>query len=183
MTILKMCTQATLLLVSMAVQAEGGGNSAAYGSGKEAGARIPSSIETEHKALHEQLHRVRQAGGKTGQAAADVEKLLKPHFDKEEQFALPPLGMLPGLAAGRVPGDSADIIRMTDQLKKELPQMLSEHRQVVAALGRLQAAAQAENKPEGIAFARALSDHAAQEEQVLYPAALLVGAYLKQVGN
>lgn len=179
MSIWRLCTQAALLLASAGVQAEGGG--VHHEPGKAT--TIPTSIEAEHKALHEQLRRLMQSGGQTGRAADDVEKLLRAHFVKEEQFALPPLGILAALAAGQLPADSTSIIRMTDKLRQELPKMLSEHKKVLAALGRLQEAAEAEGKMEGVRFAQALSAHAAQEEQVLYPAALLVGAYLKQANK
>ncbi len=175
----KLYTQTTLLLASMAVHAEGVGG-APHDNHKEAASSIPPSIAAEHRDLHDKLSEVIRAGGKTGRAAEVVEKLLKPHFVKEEQYALPPLGHLSAIVAGQVPAESAAIIRMTDTLRKELPQMLAEHKEVVAALRQLRQAAEAEGKRQGIMFAEALSAHAAQEEQVLYPAALLVGAYLKQ---
>lgn len=53
--------------------------------------------------------------------------------------------------------------------------MLQEHKAVVAALNNLVAAAEAENKPEHVEFAKKLMLHAQTEEEVLYPAAILVG--------
>jgi hypothetical protein len=50
---------------------------------------------------------------------------------------------------------------------------------VVAALKNLIAAAEAEKKPEYARFAEKLMLHAQTEEEVLYPAAILVGEYLK----
>ena len=57
--------------------------------------------------------------------------------------------------------------------------MLSEHEQIVAALNKLTEAASAENKPEVVHFAAKLMLHAQTEEQVAYPAALLVGRFVK----
>ena len=54
-----------------------------------------------------------------------------------------------------------------------------EHRMVVGALRRLAAAAKQERKPEAARFAEALKLHALSEEQILYPAALLVGEYVR----
>jgi hypothetical protein len=68
---------------------------------------------------------------------------------------------------------------MTDRLKAELPEMLEEHKAVVAALENLKKAAAAENKPEHARFADKLIVHAQTEEEVLYPAAILAGEYLK----
>jgi hypothetical protein len=68
---------------------------------------------------------------------------------------------------------------MTDKLRAELPQMLAEHKLVVGALRRLAAAAKQEKKPEAARFAEALRLHALSEEQILYPAALLVGECIR----
>ena len=57
--------------------------------------------------------------------------------------------------------------------------MLQEHKDIVVALKNLIAAATQENKPEHAHFAEKLILHAQNEEEVLYPAAILVGEYLK----
>ena len=53
--------------------------------------------------------------------------------------------------------------------------MLEEHKQIVGALENLTHAAKQENKSEYIHFAEKLKLHAQTEEEVLYPAAILVG--------
>ena len=68
---------------------------------------------------------------------------------------------------------------MSEKLKRELPQMLREHKAVVAALKKLAAAAKRENKMAYVRFAEKLALHAKTEEEVLYPASLLVGELLK----
>ena len=57
--------------------------------------------------------------------------------------------------------------------------MSGEHKAIVGALEGLLEVAQAQNRPEYVDFAENLMTHAAMEEQVLYPAAVLVGEYLK----
>ena len=172
-------TATTLLASSMASHAEEGGRLSGS-AGKHPSLLIPPAIQAEHKELHEKLRELTCMRGRTGNAAIEVEKLLEPHFVKEEQLALPPLGLLADLSSGQMPPDSAAIIRMTDHLKREMPQMLAEHKKVVAALQQLQEAANAEDNPQGVQFAKALAAHAALEEQVLYPSALLVGRYLNE---
>jgi hypothetical protein len=49
----------------------------------------------------------------------------------------------------------------------------------VTALRRLISAAKREKKPEHARFAEKLMLHAKTEEEVLYPAAILIGEYLK----
>lgn len=68
---------------------------------------------------------------------------------------------------------------MTDKLKEDLPSMLDEHKEIVDALEKLIDAANQENKLEYSHFAEKLKLHAQTEEEVLYPAAILVGEYLK----
>lgn len=58
---------------------------------------IPESIELEHGELHEQLYKGIKEGGKVAEAAKAVAELLHPHFEKEEEYALPPLGLLSSL--------------------------------------------------------------------------------------
>jgi hypothetical protein len=141
--------------------------------------KVPESLRLEHEELHAELVRATKAGGKVGDAAKAVAETLHQHFVKEEEFALPPIGLLSALAVGEADPDMKSVLPMTDRLKAELPEMLEEHKAVVAALEKLSAAAVAEQKPEYARFAEKLILHAKTEEEVLYPAAILVGEYLK----
>jgi hemerythrin-like domain-containing protein len=98
---------------------------------------------------------------------------------KEEEYALPPLGLLPVLAEGRTSPEMKAAVEMTDRLKAELSHMLDEHKQIVTALEALTAAANSEGKEEHARFAEKLKQHARTEEVVLYPASILIGEYLK----
>ena len=106
-------------------------------------------------------------------------KLLHPHFLKEEEFALPALGLLPQLAAGNVTPEMGDILPMTARLKAELHQMLKEHQAIVAALRDLVDAAEEEHKLEYARIAEKLMLHAQTEKDVLYPAAIMIGEYVQ----
>ena len=68
---------------------------------------------------------------------------------------------------------------MTDRLKADLSHMLWEHKQIVIALKALIEAANLEGKEEVVRFAEKLMLHAQTEEEVLYPASILIGEYLK----
>lgn len=144
---------------------------------------IPRSMQREHDELHQQLRNATKEPGALGQAALAVAQLMHPHFVKEEEYALPPLGLLPLLAKGQVTHEMAAVLVMTDRLAAELAAMLAEHKSIVAALGALADAARRENKAEYVAFAEKLILHAQTEEDVAYPAAMLVGAYIKSKLN
>jgi hypothetical protein len=140
---------------------------------------IPKPLKAEHDELHAMLVHATQLPGKTGEAAKAVAKVLHSHFVKEEEYALPPLGLLPQLSAGIVTEDMKQVLPMTEKLKKELPEMLAEHQQIVAALQVLIKDANAENHPEVAEFAEKLILHAQTEEEVSYPTAILIGEYIK----
>ncbi len=140
---------------------------------------VPKPLKEEHAELHAELVAATRAGGRIGEAAKSVAELLHPHFAKEEAYAMPPLGILTMLSEGRIPSDIPSVIAMTDRLKKDLNHMLHEHKVVIAALHKLMEVAENERKPEYVHFAAKLKLHAQTEEEVLYPAAILVGEYLK----
>ena len=141
--------------------------------------RIPATLKAEHDGLHAELARATQAGGKTSRAAEAVVRIMHPHFVKEEEYALPALGLLTDLAAGKFEPGMTAMLRLTDKLEAEMPRMLAEHKEIVAALNRLIEVAKAENNPSVVAFAANLIAHARAEEEIAYPAALLVGRYIK----
>ena len=139
----------------------------------------PQSLKVEHEELHAELAKAKKAGGATGEAAQMVAKVLHPHFLKEEEYALPPLGLLPVLAENKISPDMKAVVDMTNRLKADLNHMLLEHKQIVGTLKNLTEAARFEGKDEFIHFADNLILHAQTEEEVLYPASILVGEYLK----
>ena len=141
---------------------------------------IPQPLICEHEALHRRLHQATEAGGEVGAAATTVARLMHPHFVKEEEFALPPLGLLLALARGEVNDEMAAVLELTDRLEAELPQMLAEHRGIVDALSKLREAAARAGSDDVVAFAEALVEHAQTEEAVMYPAAILVGQVVRQ---
>jgi hypothetical protein len=143
------------------------------------GLEIPSPVKKEHQALHNELKKGTKERGRVGKAARTVAEVLHPHFMKEGAFALPPLGLLSLLAEGKMPAKVKEVVVMTNRLKADLDEMLREHKEIVAALKKLVAAAKRENKPEYVGFADKLILHAQTEEYVYYPATLLIGRYLK----
>jgi hypothetical protein len=67
------------------------------------------------------------------------------------------------------------VLPMTDSLRAELPRMLEEHAAIRAATTRMGEVARAEGNAEVARLAEKLALHARSEEEVFYPAALLVG--------
>lgn len=139
----------------------------------------PRTLRAEHREMHHEITRAVEAGGRTGEAARRVADLLHDHFIKEEEFALPPLAALSALARGAPIPDPGGILKLAERLKVELSRLVYEHDEIVRALQVLIVTAKADQKPEIVRFAEQLVLHAETEEEVLYPAAILVGEYLK----
>ncbi len=136
---------------------------------------IPESLRVEHAKIHNELVRATNLPGPVGAAARELAGVLHAHFVREEEIALPPLGLLAALARGEHDEGMRPVLAMTDALRAELPRMLEEHKAIHAATRRLGEVALAA-KDEAVAqLAEDLKVHARSEEEVFYPAALLVG--------
>jgi iron-sulfur cluster repair protein YtfE (RIC family) len=153
----------------------------AHGDGKADGHAIPKAIQEEHDEIHAALVEATKAPGQVGAAARELANVLHPHFVREEQIALPPLGLLQPLAAGEaiLSEIMAEVLAMTDSLRAELPQMLEEHKRIRAAVEKLGSVARAEKSEKTERLAKELAAHARNEEEVLYPAAILVGDLIR----
>jgi hypothetical protein len=140
---------------------------------------IPASLKTEHEQLHAEIEKATHEPGALGEAAREAARLLYPHFAKEEHYAMPALTLLPKLAWGTISADMAWVLPLAARLKAELPLMMLEHKNIVAALRRFRARAEEAGRFDYIRLADALTLHAQTEEEVLYPAAEIVGEFLE----
>jgi len=139
----------------------------------------PTPLTSEHQALHAEINQAVKLDGRTGKAARLVARLIERHFAKEEEFVLPPLGLLPALAQGTIEQEMAAAITMAAKLHDELPDLLAEQRVIAAALEELMAVAESEGHAELVGFAEKLMLHEEIERQVSYPTAILIGKYLQ----
>lgn len=147
----------------------------------EAKTQIPKSIQAEHLAIHSMLVEATRVPGRVGAAAKTLAEVLDPHFEREEEIALPPLGVLAPLAARTKLTDAqaTEVLAMSDSLRRELPRMLDEHKRIRAAVDGLRQAAKAERAVKYEQLADDLAMHAQTEEEIMYPAAVLVGDLIR----
>jgi iron-sulfur cluster repair protein YtfE (RIC family) len=141
---------------------------------------IPPGLKAEHEAIHKTLVAATKAPGKVGEAAQNLALVLHPHFIREEEIALPPLGLLRPLSKGARPADRAAVLRMIDKLRKEMPRMIAEHVKIRKAVQQFRRVAVGAKAAAWVRLADDLAAHATSEEEVMYPAALLVGDFLRQ---
>jgi hypothetical protein len=110
--------------------------------------RIPAALKIEHENLYNDLKLATGESGETGTIAGEVAKYIYPHFVKEEELALPPLGALVALSEGALSEDMKGVIAVTDRFRKEYPKMLEEHKHILEALKRLSLVARQEKNYE-----------------------------------
>jgi hemerythrin-like domain-containing protein len=136
----------------------------------------PASMEKEHQDIWQLLIGVQNLSGKTGSIAENLAKDLKAHIDKEESLALPLLGILRDLVNGKLSLSSAGrAATLYAKFEKEYPGMLHGHRELHKVLERLKKVGAEEGHLTAVRFAEALEKHSQEEEEVLYPAAMLAG--------
>jgi hypothetical protein len=144
--------------------------------------QVPEGLRKEHRAVHDELEWATKRPGRVGAAARALATVLHPHFVREEQVALPPLGLLAPLSRRERPANAEAVLPLTDTLRRELPAMLREHVAIREATRRLREVAVAAGDARAVRLADHLAAHATQEEEVNYPAALLVGELLRATG-
>jgi hypothetical protein len=140
---------------------------------------VPASIHAEHEHIHTALVALTKTDGAVGTAATELAEALHPHFVREEEIALPPLGLLAPLAAGKTPAGMDEAAVMSETLKREMPRMLEEHKVIRTATANLMRVGKQEGHAGAQEFATALAAHATTEEEILYPAAILVGDVIR----
>ena len=178
--------RATLGLLIAATAAAAGlsadaGRAASPGPLDAGAAEVPQGVRIEHQELLAELAAAAREPGELGRAARAVEAPLRPHFANEEDSALPPLGLLPGLAEGRgvTPETAAAVVAMAERPRADQARLFDEHAAIVAAAGELGEIAGRHGAPAYERLAERLALHAADEVEVLHPASILVGEYLK----
>lgn len=138
---------------------------------------VPESLKGGHEAIHAALKSAMREEGRTGEIGRQLAQVLDGHMMREEKFALRPLGLLKAIARGETPADLGDAAKLVGELGRELPQMIDEHREIARLARDLAREAEAAGKPDYVDFAEDLILHAHLEEDVLYPAALVVGRF------
>jgi hypothetical protein len=137
--------------------------------------RVPGSVKEEYESLYQSLKDAVNVPGNVGTAAKDAFRLVQQHYNKDCEFALPPLKYLPTIAGENLTGEIEKIHNMSTRLKRQLPHMRKEVVNITAALEKLAEVSLREEKREYHHLARGFIMFLEREDQVLYPAAVLIG--------
>lgn len=143
--------------------------------------KTPKAIRHGHENLCSELQAIINFRGNIGEKAEFLSHIMYAHFQKEEEYALPPLGLLLALSEGNWQVCSEEGIKMADILQSKLSELKKEHENILEALQGLKIAGEKENNADVKDFVNDLTIHVDVEDQVLYPATILIGNYLKHL--
>ncbi len=138
------------------------------------------ALKARHEELMEEIVAASRLDGPVGSAAREVEWLLRPHLQKEQELALPALKALADLVQRARPKELQAIAEVTDRLQREMAGIVAEHAVITLALEGLASAAEQTGDESLLQLARKLEDHSRMEHSVIYPATVLVGDIVKE---
>lgn len=140
---------------------------------------VPAILLDEHERLLSTIDSLALLKDSTGASAVKLQEVMRHHFSEEEDYVLPALGLLPALATGNIPPGSEQILQLTEKLKEQYSHLLAEHQVITVFLEELLQIAKREGHTGLGAFQKALQAHAAAEQEIYFPAAMLIGEYMK----
>jgi hypothetical protein len=143
---------------------------------------VPQSSRVEHEDIIAHLDAVarQQRRPRVAEAARKALEVLKPHYAREADYVLLPLGLLPALADGHVAPEMRRAIAIADRVKAEQDQLFEEHVRITGVLNELIAAAEGERDRGLVAMARQAALHSLQEVEIMYPTVILIGDHLRE---
>lgn len=125
------------------------------------------------------LERAAREPAPVGAAARRVAKHFVEHTQKEQHLLEPLLGLLHDAAQGRIDGRMADALPALAELEQVVPGMIADHDAIRAELQALGEAGRAAGSAEIGELAACMGALLRMEEAVAYPAARLLGRYLR----
>ena len=140
---------------------------------------IPQSLRVEHEDTLERLTTLSQHKGVVGTEARKALALFRQHIQREQEFILPPLTLLPVLADGKVTPDMKWAIAMADRIKAEREQIFQEHTKITDAMNDLATAARKAHDKDALEFAQAAAADSLNDVELLEPMAIVIGDYLR----
>lgn len=166
---------AAAILMGCALAVPGLQGSANAQPGKD----IPPSEAMEHEGDLAYLAKLSERPGPIGVAARNLAALLKEHIAMEDEFVLPPLTLLPELAAGKVSPDMRWALVLSDKLRAEANEVRDKHNELTLAFINLKEAAQQEHDAGVEGFASDLAADDLADVDITEPTVLLIGDWLR----
>ncbi len=140
---------------------------------------IPPSEAVKQERVLASLQHVAQRATPSATAAQQLIVVLTKYNTFQNEVILPQLTLLPALATGKASPDMVWAVSMADRLRDERAYVQGLHREIVAAVLDLRAAAIAENDTETTELTEDLAAADLAEVEVTEPAAEMVGELVR----
>lgn len=139
--------------------------------------KTPKAITHGHTNLCSELDSIINKYPHLKEQTHSLNEIMTEHFNKEEKYGLPPLGLLLTLSEGNWELDEDTIFEMTNALNLHLGELKDEHENISKHMQELKIITEKENHVDVKRFINDLEIHMELEDQVLYPASKLIGNY------
>ena len=153
---------------------------AARDAAAQSALQVPQSIRLQHEQIVSRLASLAKGKGPVAAAAQKAVNVLKDHYAKEEQFVLPPLGLLPRLAKGEVSKDMEPAIAMAERTKAALAEFQNDHIQLTSLMNEMIAVGKKHRSQELLNLATRIANQSLNDIEVAQPATIFIGEYLRQ---
>lgn len=142
--------------------------------------QVPQSIRIQHEQIVGRLANLAKSKGPVGAAAQKALTVLKGHYAKEEEFVLPPLGLLPRIAKGDISKDMEPAIAMAERTKAALSEFQNDHIQLTSLMNELIEVARKGRSEELMLLATRIANQSLNDIEVAQPTTIFIGEYLRQ---
>lgn len=139
----------------------------------------PRSVQLQHEQIVSRLESIAKRGSPAGAAAAKAAAFLKAHYAKEEEYVLPPLGLLPNILKAPNPADLPRALAMAERTKAALNELLDDHERITGMMNDLIEAGNRERDEELVRLAARVAAQSLNDIEVNQPAVILIGEYIR----
>lgn len=145
--------------------------------------KTPKSISSGHENLCSELSTIMNLYPNSANKLQPLSKVMLNHFQKEEKYALPPLGLVLALSQGNWQLDENIAVDMSRTLNLKFEELRNDHEKIADIIKNLKNSLEYESIYEFKRFITSLEVHMDLEDQVLYPTAILIANYFKKIKN
>ena len=142
--------------------------------------QTPASLRLGHDDARSELVRATMQGGRIAVATRRLARMCLPHFEVEEQFAFPALGLLPDLMKGMVRPEMAAVLPLISDFSAKHAALEKQHESIQSAIEELLVASHREKNRDVAEFAHNMKVHEKLEDEVIYPTVIMIGSYLRE---
>lgn len=143
----------------------------------------PISLQLDHEVLLSKLNEIASTESNVALNAKNVADVFRAHFRREEKTVLPQLSLLMTIVEGQWSIDTKEALLKNNILIKEFQELKGEHQKIHKAAEEMVKVSLKENNKEAKKIAEEIILHIQIEEEVSYPAILLINKYLNNLNG